>query len=203
MAGATTPDGIPYPTTGDDLTPLESWFAGQAAGVQTALTNFRAGKGFTFRGAAASIGGVTGMATGDYYQETDGNKRLWRYDGASWKLWTDVWRPLTHGAGFTNLDSAGSAYRLHEGWVTVRVSATGTIGNGVTANVATGLPVDMRPPAGSPLVRSGIGAGSGGFVVLGVIYPAGHASAGNVAVANYSGGDRGWAGGYFAPYPIY
>jgi hypothetical protein len=37
-----------------------------------------------FTGLASAIGAVVGPKLGDEYQETDGNKRLWRYDGANW-----------------------------------------------------------------------------------------------------------------------
>lgn len=35
-------------------------------------------------GPAASLGGVSGMKLGDTYQESDGNKVLWKYDGTNW-----------------------------------------------------------------------------------------------------------------------
>lgn len=35
-------------------------------------------------GPATSLGGVSGMKLGDTYQESDGNKVLWRYDGTNW-----------------------------------------------------------------------------------------------------------------------
>jgi hypothetical protein len=203
MPGATVPDAIPYPVTGDDLVPLETWLAAIANGAQTALVNFRAGKNFSFRGTTAGKGAVTGMLAGDKYLETDGDKRTWRYDGASWKLWTDIWRNLTNGAGVTNLDGAPSGYRLFEGQVTVRISASVSMAQGSVTNVATGLPLDMQPPTGSPIVRAGIGAGTGGFVVLANVYPAGHSDAGKVAVSNYTGATRQWAGGYVTPYSIY
>ena len=41
MAGSTTPDGIPYPTAGDTLTPLRTWFANIASKTQDALTSIR------------------------------------------------------------------------------------------------------------------------------------------------------------------
>ena len=41
MAGTTTPDGIMYPTAGDKITPIASWFVNLANSVQTALTNLR------------------------------------------------------------------------------------------------------------------------------------------------------------------
>lgn len=41
MALNTSPDNIPYPTTSDSLTPLATWFANIATGVQTAITNLR------------------------------------------------------------------------------------------------------------------------------------------------------------------
>lgn len=37
-----------------------------------------------FTGLAADIGTVSGMKLGDTYQETDGKKISWRYDGANW-----------------------------------------------------------------------------------------------------------------------
>lgn len=37
-----------------------------------------------FSGLAANIGTATGMALGDLYQETDGDKQLWTYDGTNW-----------------------------------------------------------------------------------------------------------------------
>ena len=35
-------------------------------------------------GPAASLGSVSGMKLGDTYQESDGNKVLWKYDGTNW-----------------------------------------------------------------------------------------------------------------------
>ena len=43
-----------------------------------------ANRNHQFYGPAASIGGVTGMKLGDTYQESDGNKVLWKYDGSNW-----------------------------------------------------------------------------------------------------------------------
>lgn len=37
-----------------------------------------------FYGPAASLGGIIGMKLGDTYQESDGNKVLWKYDGTNW-----------------------------------------------------------------------------------------------------------------------
>lgn len=37
-----------------------------------------------FTGPAADMAGTTGMKLGDTYQETDANKRRWRYDGTVW-----------------------------------------------------------------------------------------------------------------------
>ena len=42
MPGATTPDSIVYPVTGDVMAPLNSWFAQLAASTQTAMTALRA-----------------------------------------------------------------------------------------------------------------------------------------------------------------
>lgn len=41
MPQYTTPDAIPYPTTGDRITPIEPWFANLANVVQTAITNLK------------------------------------------------------------------------------------------------------------------------------------------------------------------
>jgi len=41
MPGSTTPDEIIFPVAGDNLAPLESWFAQQAATTQTAISNLR------------------------------------------------------------------------------------------------------------------------------------------------------------------
>lgn len=37
-----------------------------------------------YRGPAASLSGLTGMRLGDEYQETDADKRRWKYDGTNW-----------------------------------------------------------------------------------------------------------------------
>ena len=41
MPGSTTPDAVIFPVAGDNLAPLESWFAQLAATTQTALSNLR------------------------------------------------------------------------------------------------------------------------------------------------------------------
>ena len=41
MPGTTTPDNISFPVVGDTMTPLNAWFAQQAADVQAALTAMR------------------------------------------------------------------------------------------------------------------------------------------------------------------
>lgn len=41
MPGTTTPDSIIFPVVGDQVAPLESWFAQQAASVQAAIESLR------------------------------------------------------------------------------------------------------------------------------------------------------------------
>ena len=41
-------------------------------------------RGQQYRGLAANIGAVASPVKGDTYQETDGNKWTWQYDGANW-----------------------------------------------------------------------------------------------------------------------
>lgn len=44
----------------------------------------RSNRNLLFRGPAASIGLVTGMVNGDEYQETDGDRRRFQYNGTDW-----------------------------------------------------------------------------------------------------------------------
>lgn len=44
----------------------------------------RADRNFLFRGPAASIGLVSGMVSGDEYQETDSDRRRFQYNGSAW-----------------------------------------------------------------------------------------------------------------------
>lgn len=88
---ATTSRGIVYPTTGDAVTPLATRFADLATSTDAAIgaaigaldTKFN-GDNRQFYGPAASIGSVTGMKVGDTYQESDGNKILWKFDSTNW-----------------------------------------------------------------------------------------------------------------------
>lgn len=51
------------------------------------LDDFRVaqnGRNQQYRGVAANIGSVSGMTRGDTYRETDGDFRLWEYDGTNW-----------------------------------------------------------------------------------------------------------------------
>ena len=88
---ATTSRGIVYPTTGDAVTPLATRFADLATSTDAAIgaaigaldTKF-SGDNRQFYGPAASIGSVTGMRVGDTYQESDGNKILWKFDSTNW-----------------------------------------------------------------------------------------------------------------------
>lgn len=41
MPQTTTPDSLPYPVVGDNITPIEPWFANLATFVQAAITNVR------------------------------------------------------------------------------------------------------------------------------------------------------------------
>ena len=88
---ATTSRGIVYPTTGNAVTPLATRFADLATTTDAAIgaaigaldTKF-SGDNRQFYGPAASIGSVTGMRVGDTYQESDGNKILWKFDSTNW-----------------------------------------------------------------------------------------------------------------------
>jgi hypothetical protein len=50
---ATTPKGIYYPTSSDNIAPLETHFSGLASSVDTALSKIQAGKTGTFTGPSA------------------------------------------------------------------------------------------------------------------------------------------------------
>ena len=84
---ATTSRGIVYPVVGDALTPLANHFANLATSTNTAIDNAInpiVNGGRSFYGTTAGRASVTGMKLGDTYQESDGSKKLWRYDGAGW-----------------------------------------------------------------------------------------------------------------------
>jgi hypothetical protein len=92
MAGSTPNLGLYLPGGGStgtwtpdevaDVDPLNQnfqkidTFAG-TVGVQTSRNQ-------QFYGPAGAISSVVGMKLGDEYQESDGNKTLWRYDGSNW-----------------------------------------------------------------------------------------------------------------------
>lgn len=86
MPGATSPDNLAYPTVGDVPSPRLQITA-LADSVQAALTSMRTAASTTrvedFYGLAADRTLTTPKA-GDTYQESDGRKRLWRYDGSNW-----------------------------------------------------------------------------------------------------------------------
>lgn len=50
---ATTPRGIYFPTSSDNIAPLETHFSGLASSVDTALSKIQAGKSVTFAGPGA------------------------------------------------------------------------------------------------------------------------------------------------------
>lgn len=65
---------------------LDAWSATSDTRF-TGLEGFQAtqtSRNQQFTGLAANIGSVVGMKLGDTYQETDGAKRLWEYDGSNW-----------------------------------------------------------------------------------------------------------------------
>lgn len=74
--GTWTPDEVA------DIDPLNQNFVklDQFAGTVGVQTN----RNQQFYGPASAISSVNGMKLGDEYQESDGNKVLWRYDGTNW-----------------------------------------------------------------------------------------------------------------------
>lgn len=85
---ATTPNwNIVYPVVGTTMTPLANHFANLANSTDTALGTVEGlvtSQNRQFKGTAAAKASVTGMVFGDTYQETDGSKLLWSYDGSNW-----------------------------------------------------------------------------------------------------------------------
>ena len=66
-------------------------------------------------GPAASLGGVSGMKLGDTYQESDGNKVLWKYDGTNWVTNEGgmyLIRPSSVGGAGVTLDAPSGATLL-------------------------------------------------------------------------------------------
>lgn len=84
---ATTSRGIVYPVVGDNLTPLANHFANLATTTDTAIgavdTKF-SNDNRQFYGLAADRATITGMKVNDTYQESDGSKLLWIYNGTTW-----------------------------------------------------------------------------------------------------------------------
>lgn len=79
MALNTSPDNIPYPTTSDNLTPLATWFANIATGVQTAITNLRT----QLRSNSSTF--PASPVVGQRHFRTDRN--MWyTYNGTAW-IW--------------------------------------------------------------------------------------------------------------------
>lgn len=85
---ATTPNwNIVYPVVGTTMTPLANHFANLANSTDTALDTVEGlvtSQNRQFKGTTAALASVTGMVFGDTYQETDGSKILWRYNGSNW-----------------------------------------------------------------------------------------------------------------------
>lgn len=70
MPGSTTPDAIVFPVQGDKMAPLETWFAQQAASVQTAISDLRSDLElpdlpFPLSEQGANVQGVTATAWAD------------------------------------------------------------------------------------------------------------------------------------------
>lgn len=82
MAGTTTPDNIPYPTTGDNLTPLGTWLTNIATGVQNAL-NLRARVHTAASFASLPTTGLTAGVSRGWATDT---RRLFLWDGSKWVL---------------------------------------------------------------------------------------------------------------------
>ena len=76
-----------------------------------------------FYGPAASLAGVTGMKLGDTYQESDGNKALWKYDGSNWvpAQGTQVIRPSSVVGTGATLNPDGSITVTGTALTTVRI----------------------------------------------------------------------------------
>lgn len=81
MAG-TTADGIPYPQVGDNMTPLATWFANLATGVQTAL-NLRARIYTASTQTSLPTSGLTAGVSRGWATDT---RRLFLWDGTKWIL---------------------------------------------------------------------------------------------------------------------
>lgn len=108
-----------------------------------------ANRNHQFYGPAAALGAVAGMKLGDEYQETDGDKRVFRYDGATWKLWDQTettWAcTITAGAG-TGTPTIVAKYRIAGGLLHFRVKITLTGANFGSAP-SLSLPADPADPA--------------------------------------------------------
>lgn len=81
MAGTTT-DGIPYPQVGDNLTPLATWFANLATGVQSAL-NLRSR---VYTASTQTALPTTGLTAGVSRGWATDTRRLFLWDGTKWIL---------------------------------------------------------------------------------------------------------------------
>lgn len=80
-------------------------------------------------GPAASLGGASGMKLGDTYQESDGNKVLWKYNGTNWVSWDSDW--LTASAGIS-----ASSGAINDGRASHRYKyASGAIIDTITINI--------------------------------------------------------------------
>lgn len=116
-------------------------------------------------------------------------------------VWDTGWIDLTPAGSFGDLDGVSTAYRIINGTVHVRVSALGALPNNGLTFVASGLPAAARPAATTGIVRGGAVMGTGGYSAGVTIYPTGHASAGQIAIANFSGAERQWASAMIS-YPL-
>ena len=74
--GTWTPDEVA------DVDPLNQNF--QKIDVFAGTVGVQTNRNQQFFGPAAAISSISGMKLGDEYQESDGNKTLWRYDGTNW-----------------------------------------------------------------------------------------------------------------------
>lgn len=97
----TPPDRVDIDVLNDNFQKIDDW---------AETIGGRAGRNFNFRGPAASLGGLTGIARGDRYQETDGSFWLWEYDGSNWvsaRSGMFIIRPTSVAGTGVTIDSFG------------------------------------------------------------------------------------------------
>jgi hypothetical protein len=162
MAGNTSPHNITYPTSGDNVAPLETVFANMATSVETAMTTQDAAnslKSYTWANTAARTA-QTGMVAGSQGYQTD-IATIYFYNGSSWVVWTTatslaVLPGITAGTNFTvNI----STYRFSSGVITINLIATKS-----TAFVAGDTVVTLPAGFRSAMTDNGFSGwqGSGG-----------------------------------------